>query len=347
MKAKLAVPLFLLFLLFPGFAYGDGFVIGSEENVPVFEPSQCALIKKEKGYETIILRIRVTTRLDQIGWLIPLPSYPEVSEGPKGIFTELEKLTPPPPPPHYGITYLSETIGEDSVAPYVKVETDTVGIYEVNKIQSNDGSALYDWLNENEFKQSASVKPILDEYIDNRFSFIAIRVLLDNMDTTQKLEAIRSKWLPPLRIRFKTKKLFYPMKISSLNPGSTRLTLWILDRYQVDFPGASFIWGKKVNSNRLRTQGFKSIAKEVKGTRYLTRLSREWQMNSNIKQDIYPQRLPGIFGLYEQASESQKNNIKGAILIGVLVASWNLPKYLLGLRYRRHMKTRKLFLKNP
>ena len=46
----------------------------------VREPEQRAFIKLENGLETIVLHVRTETDSPEIGWVIPVPSYPEVTE---------------------------------------------------------------------------------------------------------------------------------------------------------------------------------------------------------------------------------------------------------------------------
>jgi hypothetical protein len=75
-------------------ALGDGcFVFKWDKAIDITEPSQKAIIVYDSGREDLLLQVKYEGPLKEFGWLIPVPSVPEVSKGSMDAFYELSQLT--------------------------------------------------------------------------------------------------------------------------------------------------------------------------------------------------------------------------------------------------------------
>ena len=278
----------LLIILFiictPVVSNADGGFVTPDLTDQLQEPGQRAFIMKQDDVETIILQVKTDGKANEIGWIIPLPAYPEVQEYTPEFFEELITLT---------------KIEHDETASYmgdfgggggeIIIETEVVGYYEVNKIRANDEVTLFDWLKEHDYQVPDRALDLLREYIGNDFCFIAIRIIPEKInDRVGKYTFHR--WLAPIKITFESDCYFYPMKISSINPGSTDLTLWVLEDYRMKFEGAFEQWGDFVDYYELKTSTdfYDNLRKVIpKDKKYfISRLHRKWEDNSLIESDI-------------------------------------------------------------
>ncbi len=289
MKYLLFIPLVLIVTFFQSAVFADGMLITPEKYI-VHEPDQRAVIKHDGVKETIILQVRASGKAAELGWLVPVPSYPDVKEANAEIFEELKKLTKPIRPLVNRRLSLGGNMKEDS-SQHVWVETEFIGIYEVNKIKADDSNALFQWLIDHNYHQPPEVRSMLDEYIKRGFSFITVRVLPKEL-AKKEIDFRFDSWLDPLRIEFEYDGIFYPMKISSLNHGGTNLTLWVIAKHRMTFERASTQWGRWVEPGPLRDKDYSILADEVVGVKYLTLLNRYWHNNREIMDDIYLRQAP-------------------------------------------------------
>ncbi len=69
---------------------------------------------------------------------------------------------------------------------------------------------------------ATTIKPI-QYYVEHKWTFVACKVR-----TPEKGKGLRFGTLAPLRLTFKTPRPVYPLKMTSLNPGSFSLVLYVL-----------------------------------------------------------------------------------------------------------------------
>ena len=92
-----------------------------------------------------------------------------------------------------------------------------VGGYDVSRLVADDPEALSDWLDENGYTLPEGAEPILSEYVDEGWKFVAIRLAPDSDGV-----------LKPLDVEFPTDRFVYPMKLSQLSVEPIDLTLFTL-----------------------------------------------------------------------------------------------------------------------
>lgn len=138
---------------------------------------------------------------EHFGFIVPVPTHPEVAEVDVSAFDLLESLVPAPEDLATGST--EET---DSVAASVDViEQYTVGDYEVSILKSKDGKSMLAWLEENDYESRPAMEDWLDHYADMSWIFAALKFIREEGSTEPKTEA--------LRISFDTDVPHYPYKM--------------------------------------------------------------------------------------------------------------------------------------
>lgn len=233
---------------------------GSEE---MYQPSQRAVIFYDDGIEDLILQTEYEDGADDFAWVVPVPDYPEVDEADAKIFEVLHSLTlSSNRHSEFRDHNDQETLSAGGGPHGVKLwERKKVGIYGVSILSATDPSALIEWLNENGYKFPEEAKEIVDFYIAKDWYFVAMRLEAEEQETkpghfvipadkrfikhyypelevqerrvtSEGIELIPDKTFSkgttqPIKLRFNTTQIVYPMKITSLNPGDTEVLLYV------------------------------------------------------------------------------------------------------------------------
>ena len=90
---------------------------------------------------------------------------------------------------------------------------EVVGGYDVARLAADDPQALSDWLDENGYTLPEGAEPILSEYVEEGWKFVAIRLAPDS-----------DGFIKPLDVEFPTDEFVYPMKLSQLAEDPIDLT---------------------------------------------------------------------------------------------------------------------------
>ncbi|HHE76369.1 MAG TPA: DUF2330 domain-containing protein [Candidatus Parcubacteria bacterium] len=110
------------------------------------------------------------------------------------------------------------------IVPVKVLETKKVGVYDVMVLKATSADYLVNWLNQRGFKISEENIPILQEYCNkSNFYFIVNKISKEALSQKDLLEGIAT----PLKITFQPKQPFYPLKLSSINGGSTIIDVYL------------------------------------------------------------------------------------------------------------------------
>ncbi len=200
-------------LILPLTASADG-AIFPPPDYWMWETHQKAVIFHDKNVETMVISIAFRGNAKDFSWIVPTPSRPEVEKSTDELFTALEKLTQyefvPRPLPMYGTP---------EEAPFSKgvqvVETKKVEYYDLAILSADDPEALIKWLNENNYQFPKEARYLLDDYINNKWYFTAIKI--DVSSLTESVETqLREGHAVPLKFTFASSKIVYPLKISGV-----------------------------------------------------------------------------------------------------------------------------------
>ena len=175
-----------------------------------------ALVVETPGRERIVLSLDLTSDGGgRAAIVLPVPGDPDVAAIERGDpLAYLDAATAPPA----GGASVGATSGEGASASGVDViGRETVGGYDVSRLASGDPRALDRWLDANGYTLPGGAQPILSDYVDDGWRFVAIRL-------APKAEGR----LKPLAVSFGTDRPVYPMRLEQLASAPIDLTLYTL-----------------------------------------------------------------------------------------------------------------------
>jgi hypothetical protein len=233
----------LLLALAARTAWADCGSIPFKPWVSVFEPNQRAVIAWDGREEILILstdlRASEPTKVLEV---IPLPSEPKVKEGDVAVFykgTELinRKLFPKKPRAFGGMGMggMGGAGAEAALPPAGEVTFhDKIGAHDVSVTHVLDHRRFVDWVKE--YLEKAGVdnpeippplEAVVQDYLRDRFQWFVFDVV-DLGDQTITKDAIQ--------YRFKTRSLYYPLRITRSEEGDTLVKLLVLSPGLVRMP---------------------------------------------------------------------------------------------------------------
>ncbi len=211
-------------------ARADGLFVWRNRGIDILEPEQKAVILFEDGWEELILEVKYEGAVEDFGWVVPLPSEPEMSPADAVLFEYLSQATQEP------VLRRSErgrrlhlTDGMESIVDVLKHER--VGIYDATVLSAGSGRALDSWLKENDFSIPTGAPAVFQEYVDNGWVFVAMKIAVESDSTLSK--QLSSGTVQPIAFRFRSTAPIYPLKISSLIPGDTDVLLYVIAKQQL------------------------------------------------------------------------------------------------------------------
>ncbi|MFH1890806.1 MAG: DUF2330 domain-containing protein [Candidatus Kuenenbacteria bacterium] len=233
MIKKLFCILLLTFIISsPLVVFADGMMIAPPDRY-IWETDQKAVIFHKNGMETLVLSVTFSGNAEDFAWIVPTASRPEVSKSSDELFTSLDELTRimPDYPKSTGLGHMNRAdVMEQGV---VVIETKQVEYYDISVLAADDSKALVQWLNENGYEYPEEGRYILQSYIDNNWYFTAIKVI-DEYAALNVERQFRDGHAIPLRLDFKTEKIVYPLKISSVVAGNSLKGRPIIDYEYMD-----------------------------------------------------------------------------------------------------------------
>jgi len=187
-----------------------------------------ALIVHADGREQLVMSFDLLAQGDQPAVVVPVPARPTVKSVPDP-FAYLEDATRPRE--QVVERYAGDDDDDDGAAAggaeaVDVIDRKTIGGFDVTRIAgASDPGALARWLDRNGYKLPDGATPILADYAEQGWSFVAVR-----------LGQGGSGRLKPLSVAFDSDEPIYPMLLDKLARGSIRVDLWILaqGRMQVD-----------------------------------------------------------------------------------------------------------------
>jgi hypothetical protein len=196
--------------------------------------SERGLVIEKAGAEQIILGLDLTSdSSDQRAAVVvpvPGPADPTVDAIQGGDpLAYLERATAPPPDAALSAGGAPQV---SAAAPVEVIGRAEIGGYDVSRLRSSDPQALNDWLDQNGYTLPGRAEPILSDYIDEGWNFVAIRLARGAEGT-----------LKPLGISFQTDSYVYPMRLEQLATDPVDLTLYVLSPEQAAVvDGLETVW---------------------------------------------------------------------------------------------------------
>lgn len=182
--------------------------------------------------EDFVREARFARTGEPFGFVVPVPSRPEVAKV-DSPFAVLRKEYPHDPPPSQSRSSGSGKAGGAGgkiAAPPPPVEVlavERIGSFEVTTLRASDAGALDEWLAKNGFELTDPAKPWLAHYVTLRFYFVAFRYAGAPPGSSDGMTS------ETVRIRFETGAPYYPylepeiMKGAPI-PRERRLAVWLV-----------------------------------------------------------------------------------------------------------------------
>ena len=188
----------------PANACGCG-AIAPEPGAVVEVTSESAIVSLNDGVETIVLSLGVDSAVANAGLIVPTPRPATITAGDPALFDALSDQTLP-----------RERVVDDwwgnlvtidhATAPTV-VSRVAVGALEATTLEATDTAGLSGWLSANGFEVPAASTGQLQEYVDKKWQFVAVK--LSASDTADG--ALLDGTLAPIQISFPSESLIYPI----------------------------------------------------------------------------------------------------------------------------------------
>lgn len=218
---------------------GSSFKLDPNGNpAPVIsEPTQTAVIAYSGGVERMILQVSYSGSVSEFAWLVPTPTKPKVKEYDKPLLPMLEQATAP----RIGYWGSSDRLLANLTRPPIRatrtpdvevLERKDVGPFDVSILQARNASDLTGWLRENGYHVLPEYEPIFSEYIENGWIFTASRIKPASVG--QVADELREGTIVPLQFDFQVDAPVYPLKISSLNTGTTKIVVYAVGEHRSD-----------------------------------------------------------------------------------------------------------------
>ncbi|MFE6662504.1 DUF2330 domain-containing protein [Streptomyces sp. NPDC057697] len=228
-------------LISPAFACGCGAMVpGGGTRVSV--DRETSVVGWDGRTEQIVMRLTVRGNAPEAAWIMPVPHRASVGLGDPGLFSELSALTSPErvtrhyfwPRSHDWPFTGPSRVGDGARAPMPGapavevVGRERLGPFDVARLAANDPEALRKWLEDNGFDLPDRLATALRPYVDQGWEYVAIRLAPREGDNPL------GGTLDPLRLRFASDRLVYPMRLSKLASTPQQLGLYVLAAHRME-----------------------------------------------------------------------------------------------------------------
>jgi MYXO-CTERM domain-containing protein len=261
------------------------------------------ILSISKEQSTLYDQIKYTGSPASFAWVLPISGTVEIGLSADVVFQSLDGVTttsivppprncPPPPrcdsPQRAGGSFADAGSKNSAPEDVTVLKQEVVGPYETVQLRATDPNALQTWLSQNGFTVPADVQPVVNQYVTEKFDFLALK-LLPGKDVTD---------MRPVRVTTKGAATVLPLRMVAAGTGPVvGISLWVVaeGRYESqNFPNFAIAtseiawdWSQsRSNYTELRAQ--KTTASQGRGweTESSTLLYRQ-QLESAIRRDGY------------------------------------------------------------
>ena len=261
------------------------------------------ILSVSKAQTTLYDQIQYQGSPSEFAWVLPISGTVDVGLSADSLFSALHNLSavtvlePPrncPPPPQCnndeGDSFSAGASADASAGapPQVDVlKREVVGPYETVQLKSEDAGALEKWLADNGFNVPEDIKPVIGQYVAEKFNFLALR-----LRPGQGVQSMR-----PVRVTTQGASAVLPLRMVAAGTGANvGITLWV------------------IGEGRYEPQNFQSFV--IKNDD----LVWDWNTGSSNYKDLRAQRSadqPGKMWEIESSNPTFRQQIENAVRFGV------------------------------
>lgn len=227
-------------LIAPAYACGCGAIVVHQDSRMVVARETSA-VAWDGHTEQIVMQLSMRGKSRTAAWIMPVPHRATVELGDAALFSELKAITAPVTEKRYhfwpgdedwpfGKRRYPDVYGaapKDS-APVDVVGRERLGPFDVARLAATDPEALGKWLKENGFELPDRLTTALTPYVEQKWEYVAVRL------APEKRWGTLSGTLEPLRLRFASDRLVYPMRLSKLAATPQSLGLYVLADHRME-----------------------------------------------------------------------------------------------------------------
>ncbi|MEW2178217.1 DUF2330 domain-containing protein [Streptomyces sp. NPDC005406] len=231
-------------LIAPAYACGCGAMV-VDRTAQVSVDRETSVVGWDGSTEQIVMRLTVRGDAPEAAWIMPVPHRATVELGDASLFSELQTLTAPvsatrhyfwPRAKDWPFGGSGHRSGDGAAAPGAQpvevVGRERLGPFDVARLTATDPAALEGWLKENGFELPDRLATALRPYVAQKWEYVAVRLAPEESGGTL------SGTLDPLRLRFASDRLVYPMRLSRLAATPQSLGLYVLAAHRMEPRGA-------------------------------------------------------------------------------------------------------------
>ena len=307
-------------------------VVGIQNNVVNANQSVVIVWDKQRQTQHFIRKADFTTDADDIGFLVPSPSRPQIEESGNGAFSELATITAPKA--SYGEGFplgcAVATPRNASAAGVTVVEEKRVAGFDATVLTARSGDELVNWLKNNGYDYSPAVSEWAKPYLGGTWHFTALKMV--KPERAHGNDEIRAT---SLRISFKTAKPLFPYREPDSKASTKNLAVkhrllriyFIADKqYEGKIDGSRPWSGKTIWSGDI-TQHRKSLLEELNlpestgSTKWwLTEIEDQWPYKK-APGDVYFSPVVKQITI-ARSSTSQRNQMDASVLVMLVGFIW-------------------------
>lgn len=180
------------------------------------ETGQKAVIYFQNQTENLVVSTSFSGNSKDFAWVIPTPTKPEVFKSSHEIFTTLQEITKTSDyAPQTSSAMPALGLGTKSDTVQV-IEEKTIDIYDTAVLKATDDKALAGWLKDHGYNFPQDKSYMLQEYINNGWYFTIAKIQNTLIQDTSINNDLSSGTITPLRLKFSSDKIIYPMKLTRL-----------------------------------------------------------------------------------------------------------------------------------
>ena len=234
---------------------------------------------------TLYDQIRYQGSPSSFAWVLPISGEAKIGLSADAVFSALDQdsetsIASPPspcaPPPscgNFGAGASADASSGASDSGVVVTHHDVVGPYETVQLHSTDPNALNNWLTTNGFAIPADVAPIITQYVNEHYDFLALKLV-----PGAGVQAMR-----PVRVTTAGASPVLPLRMVAAGTGATvGVTLWLVaeGRYEPqNFPSfriddSELVWDWAQNQSNYRT---------LRAQKEAANNGRSWELESSIE----------------------------------------------------------------
>ena len=243
------------------------------------------ILSVSKDQSTLYDQIKYSGSPSSFAWVLPISGTVQVGLSADIVFQALDGMTqtqisPPPqncpPPPDCGFggrnASASPSAGAAEDTGVTVTKREVVGPYETVQLKATSPGALAAWLATNGFNVPADVQPVVDQYVNEKFDFLALKLVPGK--TVQDMR--------PVRVTTAGASSVLPLRMVAAGTGPiVGIGLWVLGegRYETQnfpsfvIPTSDIAWDWSQN---------KSNYTEIRAQKTIAGAGKAWEIESSI-----------------------------------------------------------------